>query len=144
MDAHWNWSCHLRRFGWSLMMLAAMLTWSGVAGAETAAPAQPEAKVDARKITGTLTSVTKRSISVEYVSGDESNELLLPLTAETTFSHVQGLAELKVGDTVSVGYQRTYRDGESGEPFILKTIATDVTLVKRAMNALGSRGGATP
>ncbi len=98
------------------------------AAAKTAAP--DEAKVLRKIVEGKITSVTKRSISVEYETKDaESNEMLLPFGSSVAVEGVKALSEFKPGDHVKIGVEQSYKDVPSGDRIILKTEALVVALV---------------
>lgn len=107
---------------------------------------QPDEKIREKTVTGQVNSITKRAISIEYASKkDGSYEMLLPLGQQMRFVRLQGLADLRQGDTVEVTYQQRYKDVEDGEPMILGTTAQEVALIKRAQqHSLGSNEGGAP
>lgn len=127
-------------------MLAALLlsgmAWSAPLSASpsTTTPS-PEEKVAANEVKGRVVTITKRAISVEYDSKEQASyEMLLPLAKDIRLSHLQDLSELKQGDTVRVKYEQTYTENDKGERMILKTLATDLTLLRSApKNSLSSR-----
>lgn len=102
---------------------------------------ETDEKVAYDVVTGTVGSVSKQAISVEYSrTKTGSYEMLLPLTEETRLEHLKSLDELKTGDTIRARYQQTYREGDKGERIILKTAATEIALIRRAPEqALSSR-----
>ena len=126
------------------LTFAAWSIWAKSAKAEmTAAATKLEGTVDSKTVTGQVGAVTKRSISVEYSqTANGGYEMLLPLAKDVRFEHLKDLTELKRGDTVTVTYDQTWKEGDKGERVILKTVATTISLVKRApKQALRSREG---
>jgi hypothetical protein len=96
--------------------------------------ADEDAKVISKEVTGEVVYVGKRAISVEFDrTADGSMEMLIPIDGNTMAKHLQTLAQLKRGDRVRVLYQQTYKEDEQGERVILKTVATTVALVRRAV-----------
>lgn len=123
--------------------MAVSLALVQVVAAEQAG--QPEETVELKTVTGELIMVRNGAISVEFSkTAGGSYEMFLPLAPDVKFAHVKGLEGLKRGDTVSVRYQQTIREGEEGEPIVVKTVATQIALVKSAVTAgLSSRETAT-
>ena len=118
---------------WACTVLLAILVGTAARpGAGWAA--ETKETVVSKEVTGDITYVGKRSISVETGrTGSASQEMLLPVSADTKFDLLRSLGELKRGDTVRVKYDQTLKEKELGkEPSLLKTIATKVTLVRRA------------
>ncbi len=116
------------------------------AQAEISQVAEPEGQVEMSQVTGTVSSITQQAISIEY-SRTKKNafEMVLPIDEKTRFERFRTLAELKPGDTVTVRYQQLFKPGEDGGKVILKTTATDVSLVRSApAQALSSREEASP
>ena len=107
---------------------------------------EEEGIVTMGSVTGTLVTLTKRAISVEYeAAGDQISEMLLPFTPDVALERVQSLSELKPGDTVQVDYRQRSRDDADGHPMILKTVATAITLVRSgSVKSLGSVEGHRP
>ena len=92
-----------------------------------------EGNVEDLEVEGTVSAVTPQGIAVEYArAGNAAQEVFLPMDPNAKFSKVQRLAELKLNDTVYVHYQRTYRDDKDGQHVVLKTVATQVELLKPA------------
>ena len=98
-------------------------------------------KLERKSVTGQVTYVGKRALSVEYQNTAEGlYEMLLPFSESMRLAHLRSLSELKQGDTVRVQYEQTYREGEKSERVILKTIVKEIALIKRASaQQLGSR-----
>lgn len=95
-----------------------------------------DAKILRKIVEGKITSLTKRSISVEYeTTGSESNEMLLPLGSSVTVEGVKAIADFRPGDHVKVGVEQSYKDMPDGEHIILKTEALVIALVERASDA---------
>ncbi len=133
--------------------LAAVMTVLAVGSVTCAAAVSPDAveqgkdeKIEPGSVTGELVMVKPTVISVEYSrKAHESNEMLLPLGNHTRFEYVKDLSELKRGDTVTVHYDRAYRDGpKAGERTLVKTVATTITLVKHASGTKLNSGAALP
>ena len=118
--------------------VAALVLGSGAGAtfAETSSPAGvgAEGTVVSKEVTGDVVYVGKRAISVEVSrTTASSTEMLLPVNEETTLELLRSFAELKRGDTVRVRYDQTVKENiDGGDPLILKTVATTVTLVRRA------------
>ena len=108
-------------------------------------PAADE-KVDTKTVTGQITGMTKRTLSVEYEQTAEgSYEMLLPFDGTVKLERLKTLQQLSRGDTVAVRYEQTYRVNEKGERVILKTVAKQVSLVRTApKQGLASGGAAAP
>ena len=122
---------------------------AGSARAEMAAPSTPvapaaapadDAKATIKSVTGTVVAMTKRSLSLEYkVEEKGASELLLPFGADMQFERLKSLHDLHPGDTVTVLYRQRYHDAEDGgEPIILSTDITSLTLVKSKTDGLHS------
>jgi len=108
---------------------------------------QPEEKVEEKEVTGDVVTVTKYAISVEFAkTPTASEEILLPFDAKTSVEGPRKIAELKFGDRVKVTYQQTSREDDQGHPVILKTVATQVALLRSATSesALRSTDTVTP
>ena len=106
------------------------------------APAD-DAKVLIKSVTGKITSVTKRNLSVEYdtkstTSGTEISEMLLPFGKEMALERLTSLDELKRGDAVSVRFKQRYHEDAKGNPILLSTEILSVTLMKNETGALQS------
>ena len=113
-----------------LTFLLACFLWASSA---SAGPSELEERLEHKKVTGELVTVTKQAISVEYSrTAKASYEMLLPITQDTKLVKVRSLDELQPGDTVKVQYEQTYREGEDGERIVLKTVATEIALVRQA------------
>ena len=121
-----------------LTLLLLLVVAAPAVGADTG---NSEEKLAYKEVTGTVVHVGKRAISVEYaVTKDGSYEMILPFDADLKLARLRSLSELKAGDTVKVGYQQTYLDGDDGKPVVLKTVATMITLLRTApKTALHSR-----
>ena len=104
------------------------------------------AKVDEKTITGEVMGMTKRSISIEYSrTTQESFDMLMPVDDKTQFTRLESLADLHHGDTITVTYRQWSTVGADGVLMVMKSVAKDVTLIRRAQqNALGSREDASP
>jgi hypothetical protein len=116
---------------------AALLVMLGALGPSTFAYAdasQREVKIRRKEVTGDVTYVTKRAISLEYSkSAETSFEMLLPVNENTRLERVKSLSELKPGDRIKVQYQQEYKEkDEEGNPIVLNTVATNVALLKHA------------
>ena len=107
----------------------------------------PEERIVSKEVTGEVVYIGKRAISVEFSrTADSSNEMLLPVSGDTKVEMLRSLSELKRGDTVRVSYDQTMKESrDGGEPLLLKTAATKVTLVRRAPpeGTLQSKTGAS-
>ena len=100
-------------------------------------------KIETLKISGPVSAVSSSGIAVQYGMGkDAAKEIYLPISGKTQFQRFQSPAQLKVGDTVQVVYERKYQEPEKGKKVYLDAMATEVTLVKQAAGdgALSSRG----
>ena len=114
----------------SLLILAAAVTR---ASAEPASTPEDRETVVSKEVTGEVGYVGKRAISVEFArTADAIEEMLLPVNAETKVELLRSLGELKRGDTVRVQYDQTLQEREGGQQAAIKTVATKVTLVRRA------------
>ena len=111
-----------------------------------AAEEQEEGIVTMSSVTGTIVTMTKRAISVEYeATGDQTSEMLLPFASNVAVERVQSLKELKPGDTVKVDYRQRSLDDADGTHRILKTVATTITLVRSgSVKSFGSVEGHRP
>ena len=92
-------------------------------------------QVEVKTVSGQLVMVKRHQISVENVRKDKegyAHEYLLPLAEDVRLNHVREFSELQKGDTVQVTYHTIYRVDEKGERVDLKTIATEITLLKAA------------
>ena len=118
--------------------MAAAAAAPAVVPAATAA--EDDAKATIKSVTGTVVAMTKRSLSLEYkVEEKGASELLLPFGADMQLERLKSLRDLKPGDTVLVRYRQRYRDSEDGgEPIILSTDITSLTLVKNKVDGLHS------
>ena len=104
---------------------------------------EPKPKTETVKISGPLSGVSSSGIAVQYGMGKEAaQEIYLPLSGKTQFQRFQSPAQLKVGDTVQVVYERKYREPEKGKKVSLGVTALQVILLKQAAGegALASRG----
>lgn len=119
--------------------------WSASPAAAANPPTQEKTKVESKAFTGELgyLSPARRVITVETrQSGGKVEERYIPFDEATQFEHVRGLGDLKRGDTVRVLAQETYRESEPGQWRLIKTVATQIALVRSASpTQLGS--GAT-
>lgn len=143
-------STQAKRFMPFLLVACCLVLSAAVMAAETkpaavkaktaAVAAKPtsadEAKILRKIVEGKITSLTKRSISVEYeTKGSESNEMLLPLGSSVAVEGVKAIADFRPGDHVKVGVEQSYKDMPDGERIILKTEALVIALVERAPDA---------
>jgi hypothetical protein len=75
----------------------------------------------AEEVSGEISGISKDSISIVY-SRDEArgveSEILLPLNNETKLERVKNLADLNIGDTVTVSYKKTKETTEEGKQII--------------------------
>ncbi len=121
-----------------LLMMAIVLGTAGLAAAQDAVETQDEAAVAATPaaqtpaaeqaskdkekdtftiatVSGEISGITKRSISVvynrDYDTGTEY-EVLIPVDDGTQFKHKQALSDLKVGDLISVEYENPDKDSK--------------------------------
>ena len=115
--------------GLAFLMLTAVL-----ASADSVGKDKDDEKMLSKEVTGEVVTVTKRAISVEFAhTADAAEEMLLPITKETKVERVRSLSELRRGDTVKVAYTQYYRDvNEGGKPVVLRTVATNVALLRNA------------
>lgn len=120
-------------------LMAAMVMAGGLpvaAEIKAAQAAATDEKVEQKTVTGKLGMVRPHQISVEDVKkGSYAHEYLLPLAKDVRLHHVREFAELQQGDTVKVTYQQTSKKNEKGEKILLKTLATDIALVKSAASS---------
>ena len=93
----------------------------------------PNVKTARKLVEGTVNSMTKRSLAVEYeVDGQPGYEISLPLDKDTVWQRVQSPSDLKYGDVVQVEFEQKYRmDPDKTEPWILKTTAKVVRLIRQ-------------
>ena len=135
-------SARLKLFG----VLLLVLVFSAAAPAlpvRAEMPAEEEGIQEAKEVTGKVIYVRKNSISVEFDRHDGgSYERLIPVDEDVHFiSPLKGMADIQRGDTVRVSYNQTHSENEHGERVVLKTVATQIALMKpAAQNALSSEG----
>ena len=113
------------------------LSWVGNAWAATSAEEEMSEKeeetVKVGTLTGTVSSVGKNFINVEYTkSKGNAYERFLPLSDKVRLENFQSLNELRFGDKVRVQYQETYKEDKNGKKVVLKTVATDIALLKES------------
>ena len=129
-----------RRVVYLALVLGLLLLGMGLVRAEEPTPASDATRFETHEITGRLSVVGKRWVSVEYDNkGAESFEMLLPINKDTKVSRVKSLSDLRPRDIVQVQYCETYRKGADGYDSLAKTVATEIMLVKSATNQLGAR-----
>lgn len=94
----------------------------------------PSERMDTLEVSGTVVSVSKQAFSLEFSrTQSESLEMVLPVDEKTRCQRFRGVSELRPGDRVKVKYQQTYEDGaEKEKKTILKTLATEIAMLKRA------------
>ncbi len=108
----------------------------------TAAKEEEPLFVDTKKVTGTVSGISKRSIGVEYEqTAGSSMEMLLPFSEGMKLDRIKSLSQLAQGDTIEVLFQQTYRKDPEGNRVILKTEAKKITFVKKKPAGLTSTGG---
>ena len=112
------------------------LSWVGsiwAASAEEEMSEKEEKTVKVGTLTGSVSSVGKNFINVEYTkSKGNAYERFLPLSDKVRLENFQSLNELRFGDKVRVQYQETYKEDKDGKKVVLKTVATDITLLKES------------
>lgn len=90
-------------------------------------------RVESKEVTGTVSAVSKQGIAVEYSQTSAgSYEMFLPFASQVTLQRMASVDQLKVGDTVKVRYQKTIKENPKGQPVVLKTLATEISLIQRA------------
>lgn len=115
---------------WGLLLAIASSIWAAQLRADVDAP---EEKVESKEVTGEVASVSASAISIEYSKTKQgSYEMLLPVGKETRLERLKSLVELKARDTVRVRYEQTYKEDDKGERIVLKTLATQISLVRPA------------
>ena len=125
------------------------LAWIGstwAASAEEEMSEKEEETVKVGTLTGTVSSVGKNFINVEYTkSKGNAYERFLPLSDKVRLENFQSLNELRFGDKVRVQYQETYKEDKDGKKVVLKTVATDIALLKESQQqSLRSIEGQVP
>jgi hypothetical protein len=111
-----------------LALLACAWAASAAAATEQAAPAEDLQYIQ-KEVTGNISYVGKRAISVEL---DPQTEMLLPVSPQTKLERLGSLAELKLGDRVTVVYRQGYKKADQGEMTLMETVALHVALMRRA------------
>lgn len=126
----------------SLMFLAMTLCFGASSVAFAAEEEKP--KIETAKVNGEVTAVSLSGIAVQYGTAKDGGgkEIYLPLNDKTKLQRFQSPAQLKVGDTVQVVYERKYQEPEKGKKIYLGAAALEVVLLKQAPGegALVSRG----
>ena len=131
-----------------LICFSLALLWFGGAGIARAEEEMTteDQKMKAGELTGTVSSVGKNFINVEYSKNKgNSKEMFLPLSNNVQLENFQNLNQLKFGDKVHVQYQQTYKEEKDGEKIILKTVVTGISLLPkpRDMGLHSAEQGAT-
>ena len=122
------------------------LLWLGgvcMVSAEEMAEKKEDEKVVSATVTGTVSTVSKDFINVEYSKAKGSaHEMFLPLSDKVHLENFQSLKELKFRDAVRVRYQQTYKEDKDGNRVVLKTVATEIARVEKPRDpGLRSAGG---
>ena len=104
------------------------------AGANAFAAEEIKPKIETVKISGPLSAVSSSGIAVQYGNAKDgaAQEIYLPLNGKTQFQRFQSPAQLKVGDTVQVVYERKFQEPEKGKMVYLDAAALEVVLLKQA------------
>lgn len=109
------------------------ISWAGLPMAQAAEELKEEGKVQVASVTGRVSAVSKQGIAVEYAyTSKTSKEMYLPLAEKVRLQRLQDLKEINPGDTVEVRYQQTYKEEPDEKKTILKTAATEISLLKKA------------
>lgn len=116
--------------------LLAIGTGTAAFAAELPVPARAETekpKLEIKKVTGTVSAVTRSGIAVEInAGGNAAEELFIPVDGKTKVEKAKSLLDLKMDDVVTVDYERLYRLDEKGGKVFLGTRANRIALVKAA------------
>ena len=124
------------------LCLSVALLWLGPVGVVRADEemAPKDEKTMVVKLTGTVSTVGRNYINVEYSKTKGSaKEMFLPLSDKVQLENFQSLNQLKFGDPVRVEYQQTYREDKDGKK-VLKTVATGIALIPKPRDP-GLRSG---
>lgn len=118
---------------------ALLLTISHTVSAQEAQQGQePKAAVSMKQITGTVSGLSARHLSVLYSSDPErgaSLEAAFNLDKDVRVIHKQSLKEIAVGDTVSVAYEETVTRTAEGKS-MRSTKVKSITFLKPAPKEL--------
>ena len=106
------------------------------AHAEFGAPKERTAK---REITGDLTAMTSRTLSIETSrSGGTIEESLIPVDpAIVKLERIKSLTEIQRGDKIRVECKLTYREDDTGDEHLVGMTATKVTWLSRGVAKTG-------
>ena len=124
----------------SLFLLALLLSLM-VPAVEGAVSEQPE-QLEMKEVTGALVYKTGQVLTLEYSKSPKgSYEVVLPMGKDVRLERLRDLAELQTGDILRVRYREVSKPGKTGEKVIVRTEATNVSLVRKATpDALVSKG----
>lgn len=121
----------------SILSVSALAAVCCVASGAAAAMKHADEQVERKTVTGQVVSITPGMISIEYARTETaSKEILIPLDEETQLSHLRGLEDIREGDRVAVEHRETHTENDEGKWLNFKRVATKISLVRRATDAL--------
>ena len=90
-------------------------------------------KVETLEITGKVLGITRDTLALEYEHTSESAyERILSVNPTTRVWPIANLSELRPGDTIKVRYNEVYKKDQDQTRFILKSLATEITVLNSA------------
>ncbi|MEK7850192.1 MAG: hypothetical protein AAB213_05205 [Candidatus Omnitrophota bacterium] len=98
---------------------------------------QQEEAFTVESISGEVSGITKNSVSIiynrDYDAGTEY-EMLIPINEKTSVKHIRSLAEIKVGDLVSVEYEKPAENSKR------KAMTKTINFIQSGVASLATRG----
>ncbi len=111
----------------------------GRSAVESASHEPEQERVEDKMLTGEVSGVGGRFLSVEYersLDGTSAQDMGFQLDEETVLVGVDQLKALGLGDRVSVSYQEFTRQDEQGDVAGIRRVPTRVSLISKAVSVV--------